>query len=154
MKSNKLALAALVLWVATVAVFAWFFVRGNTVPGSDGRSAIVLAPAERGLILAEMRGLLAEVHNILDAINRNDRQQIAASARHVGTAYAADVNPAIMAKLPLPFKQLGMSVHHDMDDLAAAADSGKPVAELQAMLTATMSKCVSCHAAWELKPSE
>jgi len=154
MKSNKIALAALMLWLATVAVFAWFFVRGNTVPGSDNRSAIVLAPAERALILGEMRGLLAGVHDILDAINRNDRKQIAASARHVGTANAADVNPAIMAKLPLSFKQLGMSVHHDMDDLAAAADNGKPVGELQAMLTATMAKCVSCHGAWELKASE
>lgn len=49
-------------------------------------------------------------------------------------ASAADVNPALMAKLPLPFKSLGMSVHHDMDDLAKAATEGKPAAELQKQL--------------------
>ncbi len=154
MKSNKIAIASLLLWLATVAVFAWFFVRGNTAPGTDNRTAIMLAPGERALILSEMRGLLAGVHDMLDAINRNDMRQVASTARSVGTASAADVNPAIMAKLPLPFKQLGISVHHDMDDLAAAADSGKPAAELQAMLTNTMTKCVACHSAWQLKSAE
>jgi hypothetical protein len=42
-------------------------------------------------------------------------------------------------------------VHHDMDDLAQAADSGKPAAELQVMLTNTLAKCVACHASWQLK---
>ena len=66
-------------------------------------------------------------------------------------ASAADVNPALMAKLPLPFKSLGMSVHHDMDDFAKAATEGKPAAELQKQLTNTLAKCVACHSAWQLK---
>lgn len=154
MKSNKLALAALALWLITVTVFGWFFVRGNTVAGTDNRTAVVLAPGERALILTEMRGLLAGVHGILDALNHNDLKQVASAARAIGTASAADVNPALMAKLPLPLKQLGMSVHHDMDDLAQAAESGKPAAELQGMLSNTLSKCVSCHSAWQLKSGE
>jgi hypothetical protein len=63
------------------------------------------------------------------------------------------VNPVLMAKLPLPFKQLGMSVHRDMDDLALAAETGKTTPELLDMLTGTLSKCVACHAAWQLKES-
>lgn len=151
MKINKLAIVALLLWLATIAVFSWFFVRGNTTTGTDGRTAIVLAPAERGLILSEMRGLLGGVHGILDGLNRNDPQQVANAARAVGMAAAADVNPALMAKLPLPFKRLGMSVHSDMDALAAAAENGKPPKELQGMLTGTLAKCVSCHSSWQLK---
>lgn len=151
MKINKLTLLTLLLWLATLAVFAFFFVRGNTAPGTDNRTAVVLAAGERDLILTEMRGLLTGVHGILDAINHNDTKQVAQSARAIGMTAAADVNPALMSKLPLPFKQLGMSVHYDMDDLAQAADSGKPVAELQTMLTNTMSKCIACHSAWQLK---
>jgi hypothetical protein len=151
MKSNKIALAAILLWVITVAVFAWFFIRGNTVAGSDNRTAVVLGVGERELVLSEMRGLLGGVHGILDGINRGDMKQVASAARAVGMASAADVNPALMAKLPMPFKQLGMSVHQDMDDLAQAAESGKPAAELQTMLTNTLSKCISCHASWQLK---
>ncbi|MBI4939038.1 MAG: hypothetical protein HY846_12645 [Nitrosomonadales bacterium] len=151
MKSNKIALAAILLWVITVAVFAWFFIRGNTVAGSDSRTAVVLGASERELVLREMRGMLSAVHGVLEGINRGDLKQVAQSSRAAGMGTAADINPALMAKLPLPFKQLGMSVHHEMDDLASAAESGKPVAELQQMLTGSLAKCVACHAAWQIK---
>ena len=154
MKSNKVAFLALLLWLATILVFAWFFIRGNTASGTDNRTAVVLGTGERNLILFEMRGLLAGTHDILEGINLNDPKQIAKAARAVGMASAADVNPALMAKLPLPFKQLGMSVHHDMDNLAQAAEDGKPTAELQGMLTDTLAKCVACHAAWQIKSGD
>jgi len=153
MKSNKIAIASILLWVITVTVFTWFFIRGNTVAGTENRTAVVLAVGERALILSEMRGLLAGTYNILEGINHNDLKQVAQAARAVGMASTADVNPALMAKLPMPFKQLGLSVHHDMDDLAQAAESGKPPAELQTMLTNTLSKCVACHASWQLEAS-
>jgi hypothetical protein len=153
MKISKLALAAILLWIATVATFAVFFVRGNTAPGSDNRTTVVLAPAERDLILREMRGFLAGVQAILDGLTRNDMRQVASAARGIGMQSAVDVNPAMMAKLPLSLKQLGMSVHRDMDDLADAAASGKPAAELQSRLANTLSKCVACHAAWQLAPA-
>ena len=151
MKSNKVALIAILLWAITIGLFAWFMVRGNTVAGSDNRTAVVLSGAERGLILSEMRGLLEAVHHILDGLNRQDMQQVAAAARKAGMGSAADVNPALMTKLPLPFKQLGMDVHHDMDDLAKAAENGQSVVALQGMLTQTLSKCTGCHSAWQLK---
>lgn len=151
MKSNKLALLALLLWVATIVTITWFVVRGNTTAGTDGRTAVVMTDSERNLVLTEMRGLLSAVHGILDGINHNDMKQIATAARLAGMGSAADVNPALMAKLPLPFKQLGMSVHHDMDELAQAAESGKPAAQLQVMLTTSVAKCVACHSAWQLK---
>lgn len=151
MQLNRISLLAIFLWVVTVAVFAWFFIRGNTVAGSDNRTAVVLGAGERNLILSEMRGLLAGTHSILEGINQNDPKRVAQAARAVGMGSAADVNPALMAKLPMPFKQLGMSVHHDMDDLAQAAESGKPAAELQSMLSNTLAKCVACHASWQLQ---
>ncbi len=151
MRSNKVAITAILLWIVTIAVLAWFFIRGNTVAGTDNRTAVVLGASERELILSEMRGLLSATQGILDGINQGNMQQVAQSSRSAGMAAAADVNPVLMAKLPLPFKSLGMSVHHDMDDLAKAAENGKLAAELQQMLTSTLLKCVACHAAWQLK---
>lgn len=151
MKLSKLALFSLALWLATVAAFAWFFVRGNTAAGTDGRTAIVLAPAERDLVLGEMRLLLTATHGILQGVNANDMKQVAAAARSAGMGAAVDVNPALMAKLPLPFKELGMSVHHRMDNIAAAAEAGKPASEIMGMLTDTMSSCIACHASWQLQ---
>ena len=151
MKSNKVALIAILLWAVTIAVFAWFFIRGNTVTGTENRTAVVLSASERETALREMRNLLVAAHGIMEGINQGNMQQVAQFARSAGMAVAADVNPTIVTKLPLPFKQLGMSVHRDMDDLAKAAESGKPVQELQQMHTGALSKCVACHAAWQIK---
>ncbi len=154
MLTNRLALIAIALWIATIAVFAWFFVRGNTAPGTDGRTAVVLAPAERNLILTEMRGLLLASQQVVQGIRQDDMKLVAKSARAAGMGAAADVNPALMAKLPVEFKSLGMSVHHDMDDLAKAAESGKSQADLLGMLSDTMAKCAGCHSAWQLKAAQ
>ena len=151
MKISKLALIALLLWVATVAVFAWFFVRGNTTAGSDGRIAIILQPAERDFVMTEMRGLLAATQEIMDAGSQNDAQRITKAARGAGMAGAADVNPALMVKLPVEFKKLAMGMHGDMDEIAKAGESGKPVPELLKMTSSALEKCVACHAAWQIK---
>jgi hypothetical protein len=153
MKSNKLAQIALLLWVVTVSVFVWFFIRGSTVAGIDGRNTIVLHPRERELVLAEMRGLLSATQGIVEGVSRGDTPRIIEAASAAGMAGTADVNPALMAKLPLEFKALGMSVHHEMDEIAKAAQDGKPAAELLKMTSDTLTKCVACHVAWQLKAS-
>src|SRR4030067_3142554 len=111
-KANKLAQIALLLWVVTIGVFAWFFIRGNTVAGTDGRTAVVLLPGERDLVLHERRGLLAATQQILKGANQGDRQRIITAARAAGMAGAADVNPSLMAKLPIQVQQTGMSGAH------------------------------------------
>jgi hypothetical protein len=144
-------LIALSLWVVAIAVFAWFFIRGNTVAGTDGRTAVVLQANERDLILSEMRGLLSATQGILEGINQGDMQRIIKASSAAGMASAADVNPALMAKLPMEFKALGMSVHHDMDEIARAAEGGMPAAAILKMASNTLAKCVACHSAWQLK---
>ena len=151
MKTSKLALFAILLWVVSALVFGWFFVRGNTEALTGERTAIVLSPAEREVVLMEMRGLLASVQGILDGLNRKDMQRAAQAARASGMGAAVDLNPALMAKLPMAFKDLGMSVHHSMDEIAAAAEVGKPADEILNTLSNTLSSCVACHAAWQLK---
>lgn len=151
MKSNKLAQFVLLLWLVTVAVIAWFFIRGNTAAGDDGRTAVVLQAAERKLVLSEMRGLLAATQGILEGANQGDMQRISKAARSAGMAGAADVNPTLMAKLPIEFKQLGLSLHRDMDDIAKAAEGAKPVPELLRMTSNVLAKCVACHAGWQIK---
>ena len=111
----------------------------------------MLHPAERELVLSEMRGLLVATQGILEGANQGDIPRIIKAARAGGMAGTAEVNPALMEKLPLGFKALGMSVHHEMDEIAKAADEGQPTAELLKMTSDTLTKCVACHAAWQLK---
>lgn len=154
MNTRTLSITAIALWLVTIVVLATMFVRGNTTTGSDDRTAIVLNTPERDLVLTEMRGLLTSTQAILDGLNRNDMKLVADAARTVGMGSAADVNPSLMTKLPLSFKQMGMGVHHEMDALADAAQAGKSPAEIQGMLSNTLSTCVACHSAWQLKAAD
>lgn len=151
MKSNKLATIALLLWAVTIAVFVWFFIRGNTTAGNEGRTAIVLQTGERDLVLSEMRGLLSATQGVLEGAAQSDMKLVSKAASAAGMASAADVNPLLMAKLPVDFKSLGMSVHRDMDAIAKAAEAGTPTTEILKMTSNTLTKCVACHSIWQLK---
>jgi len=137
------------LWVVTIVAGGWFFVRGWTVPGTDGRTHIVLAPAERDLILSEMRMLLKAVHGVVAGLSGQDqeadRRQIEQAARAAGMGMAADVNPALMEKLPLPFKQMGMSIHRDMDALADAVVQKETPQQILQRLSTMTARCTTCH---------
>lgn len=135
------------LWVVTIGIVATFLVQGHTRPGHDGRTEIILSPVERELVLAEMRGLLKAVHGVVTVLGTADQPLKAAegSARAAGMAMAADVNPAIMLKLPLAFKQMGMSIHKDMDHLADGIAQGESPVQILNRLSSMTARCTTCH---------
>jgi hypothetical protein len=137
------------LWIVSIGVAGWFFVQGWATPGTDGRMHIVLAPAERDLILGEMRMLLKAVHGVVTGLagqdQAADRSQIERAARSAGMSMAADVNPALMAKLPLSFKQIGMSIHQDMDALADAIVQKETPQQILQRLSSMTARCTVCH---------
>jgi hypothetical protein len=140
---------ALGLWLLTIGVAGWFFVQGWTTLGTDGRMRILLAPTERDLILGEMRMLLKAVHGVVTGLagqnQEADRKQMEQAARAAGMDMAADVNPALMAKLPLPFKQMGMSIHKDMDALADAIVQNETPQQILQRLSSMTARCTTCH---------
>ena len=147
--SSTLCRITLGLWIMTIGVAGWFFVQGWTTQGADGRIQIVLAPAERDLILGEMRMLLKAVHGVVSGLGSQDqgadRMQMEQAARSAGMAMAADVNPALMAKLPLPFKQMGMSIHKDMDALADGIVRKETPQQILQRLSSMTARCTTCH---------
>lgn len=144
---SKLCVATLVTWFVTIGALGWLFVKGWTVEGRDGRTEIVLAPAERDQILAEMRQLLKAVQGVVTGLSGSDGdlKMVEESARAAGMTMAADVNPAIMAKLPLAFKQMGMSVHQDMDQLADAVVQRETPPQILRRLSSITARCTTCH---------
>ena len=108
-----------------------------------------VAPTERDLILGEVRMLLKAVHGVVTGLAGQDqeanRAQIAQAARSAGMDMAADVNPALMAKLPLPFKQMGMSIHQDMDALADAIVQKETPQQILQRLSSMTARCTTCH---------
>lgn len=145
--NRGLCVTVAALWVVTVIAAGWFFVKGWTTKGTDGRIEIILAMAERDQILVEMRQLLKAVDSIVRELGepQPDLRMIEEATRKAGMKMAADVNPAIMAKLPLPFKQMGMSIHKDMDALADAAVQQETPQQLLQRLSSMTARCTACH---------
>ncbi|HEV8329543.1 MAG TPA: hypothetical protein VGQ79_02785 [Nitrospiraceae bacterium] len=137
------------LWIVTNGVAEWFFVQGWTTQGTDGWMQVVVTPTERDLILGEMRMLLKAVHGVVIGLavqnQEADRARIEQAARSAGMAIAADANPAFMAKLPLPFKQMGMSIHKDMDALADAIVRKETPQQILQRLSSMTARCTTCH---------
>ena len=144
---RRLCMASVVLWIVTVVAGGWLFVKGWTTTGSDGRTEIPLAPVERDQILAEMRQLLKAVDGVVRGLGESqpDLQAMQGVARAAGMEMAADVDPAIMAKLPLPFKQMGMSIHSDMDGLADAIAQQETPQQILRRLSSMTARCTACH---------
>lgn len=151
MSTRMLSIIAITLWLVTIAVAVFFFVHGQTRVAPDGRTAVLLAPDERDLVLTEMRGMLGTVQGMVDGVKGGNLKQVAQAARASGMAAAADVNPALMAKLPLEFKELGLSVHKRFDEIAAEADSGASREQMLASLSTQLSACVACHASYRIE---
>lgn len=144
---QRVCMVAVVLWTITIAAGAWMFVSGMTRPGADGRTEIRLAASERDLILGEMRQLLKAVDGVIRGLGASqpDVAAMEAAARGAGMGMAADVNPAIMVKLPLPFKQMGMSIHRDMDALADAIVQKETPQQILQRVSSMTARCTTCH---------
>lgn len=152
MDLKKLVVASILLWVLLVGAGIFLFVRGSVRKADDGRQAIQLLPAERDLVLFEMRGILTSVKGIVDGVNSGDMKQVAAAARASGMQAAQDVQPSLMAKLPMDFKKRGMHLHGEFDALADMAEKGADSKQVLSRLNDQLSQCVACHSAYRLDP--
>jgi hypothetical protein len=142
-------LTALLALALTAALYV-FLVRGSVAPASDGRTAILLDPGERDLVLTEMRGFLVATRDILVAATKGDPGGVAKAARAVGVAAQRGVPASLMGKLPLGFKQLGFDTHGRFDQLALDAESLGDTNQLLTALGDLTANCVACHAAFRI----
>jgi hypothetical protein len=123
----------------------------HLAPAADGRAVLQLTPGERAMILDEMRMFLGGVQTMTDALGRQDMPAVAEAARGLGQKMVHEVPPALRAKLPQEFRQLGFSVHRDFDQIALDAESMKDVSHSLGQLSATLQKCVACHAGYQIR---
>ena len=149
MKIN-FASIAFALWAVTAGAFGYLFVRGWTSESSDERTAIHLAPAERDLVLGEMRQMLQSVHLFVTGLSADNREVMAQAARASGAEMATEVNPILFVKLPVEFKRQGMSVHRDFDALASTITEGADQATILRAFTGITARCVGCHTSYRL----
>lgn len=142
-------IVSIILAIGLGAMSYVFLVKGQTVPYADGRTSILLTPDERNQVLGEMRGVLAGVQEIIEDTTSGDLKAAEDKARSMGMAAAAQ-DTAIIAKLPLEFKSLGLGLHSSFDDLAdSIAGTDDPMSVLEDVGN-LMLQCVACHDAYRL----
>ena len=140
----------LVLGIASGTLAYKFLLRGAVVPASDGRSAILLAPGERDLVLAEMRAFLQSVQEIVAAVAAGSLDSVPVAARRVGAAAQQAVPSSLVGKLPGEFKLLGLDTHRKFDQLALDAEQLGDTGQTLGQLAELMRNCVACHAAYRI----
>lgn len=145
-----IALVTTTLLVITLSTVGYFLIKGNAQTAEDGRLSIALRKEERNLVLTEMRMLLEGIQIILQALPENKLKVVEHTASSLGMKSAADVNPSLMAKLPMEFKSMGMGVHRRFDELALKVHSGAGKDEVIKEVSDIMLSCVGCHQAYRL----
>jgi hypothetical protein len=151
----RIALAVIALLLILVAAMVWrFIVVGSTGSGRDGRTVVVVEPAERAFVLKEMRDMLAGVQGLTDALAAEDFAAAAKLAHGLGADPDSSEAAALMGKLPLEFKTLGLAVHADFKRLAKDAEAKAPPKDLLRQLSGTLQKCVACHARYQFGTPE
>ncbi|MDH5394364.1 MAG: hypothetical protein OEY11_14345 [Gammaproteobacteria bacterium] len=128
-----------------------FMIAGDNASSPDGRIAIPLSPAEKDLVLTEMRSFLNALQQISSGISEADFKLISEQARLLGSAAQQGVPISLMGKLPLSFKKLGFDTHQKFDLLAMDAEQLQDKEHTLKQMSTLMSNCVSCHAAYKIE---
>ncbi len=124
--------------------------RGH-VRATDNRTVLKLTPDERIMILEEMRQFLDGVQKMTGALSKPDMQATADAARNMGQKMVHALPPALHAKLPGEFKQLGATVHGSFDQIALDAETLQDVSYTLNQLSTTLKNCASCHATYQIQ---
>lgn len=148
---NRVHLAIIGVLVSVVVAMAYkFMVAGSVEKAEDGRLNVALDPAERALMLREMRGFVAGVQGMIDGLARDDMKTVAAASRSMGMARAHDAPVAMMGKLPLEFKTLALGLHREFDIIAMDADGIATQRHTLGQLADALQKCVACHDTYQV----
>ncbi len=148
----KLCWASVMILVLAVAGMGYkFILSGEVVATADGREAIVLEPAERDKVLAEMREFLVSIQGITEGIANDDMASVVSAARPMGTAAQQGVPDSLVRKLPLGFKQMGFDTHSKFEQLALDAEQLGDAEHALEQLVALMQNCTACHSMYRFE---
>jgi hypothetical protein len=151
MKRLKLFVGGALLSLTLTGAMAADTHHAHDVGARDGRAVLELTPAERVMILDEMRQFLDGVQKMTGALGQQDMQATADAARNMGQKMVHELPPALRVKLPDEFRQLGFAVHRDFDQIALDADSLKDVSYSLSQLSGTLQQCVRCHTMYQIR---
>ena len=116
-----------------------------SMPAADDRQAVAVSEPTRVFVLAEMRGMLASVQGVTEAIARRDWQAAIDAAGKTGLkAFEGMPKPNLM-ELPEDFRIMGRETHMAFDEVAKTASATPEPSAVSAKLADALQFCVACH---------
>ena len=143
-----------VLTVSSGTMAYKFILSGSVEESDDGRLAVQLYPAERDLVLEEMRTFLASVQQITQGVASNDFESVAKAARRVGRAAQQGMPGSLVGKLPIEFKKMGFDTHAQFTQLALDAVQMEDAELTMKQLGVLLQNCVACHETYKFEVAE
>lgn len=131
---------------------------GTAGAQGDRRAPVVLRPAEKTDLLADMREYLKGLQDIFTALAKDDFGAVATRAREMGLINVYETTLMFPTTSGVRFRELAAMVHDDFEEIANAAEKMQKMKkpgdrkskEILGMLAATMKRCVSCHESYRL----
>ncbi len=98
-----------------------------------------------------MRGLLEAIEAVTLGISQDDMKVVSLASWEVGIGATRSGNEpmTLIAKLPLEFKSLRMSVHRNFDELELEAETMGDGGIILGKLGAILNTCTTCHASYK-----
>jgi len=118
----------------------------------DERQIVPLTQAERTIVMAQMRQMLASVQGITNGLSQGDLKTVVGAASKSGMAMMQGVPSQIRMKFPSAFAQMGMASHQAFDRIARDTKSIKDPAPVLKQLSEAMQNCIACHATYRFAP--
>lgn len=118
----------------------------------DTRDKLPLTTRERDHMLAGMRTYLQSIQGIIEGLATNRMDRVRASASKSGKRLIDSVDPSVAFVVPPAFTSMSLDTHAKFDDLAAKAKSGTSRIEIMNDLSALLTNCTNCHAAYRVEP--
>lgn len=116
-----------------------------SMPATDDRQAVAVSESTRVFVLAEMRGMLASIQGVTEAIARRDWQAAIDAAGKTGLKAFEGMPKPIMMELPEDFRMMGRETHMAFDEVAKAASATADPSAVSAKLADALQFCVACH---------
>ncbi len=140
-----LAIAAIILWAATVGLFAWLQMQSRPQMHAADRTLIAVSPEERKYVLKEMRMMLESLQGIMMAMESNDAESLAEAAGTSGNVRVATLPPSLMSKAPKDFRVMARGAHQGFSRIEAAAKAGADKNKIISLLGELLGECTACH---------